>query len=224
MDELSTSNIGIEPKYTDVKLFFQDEASFCLISDPKSCWCLKGTRPVINTLRAREFSTVFGAVEPKTGDFFYTIEKPKPKPPNKKDGRKTKEQLYQEFEHERQEKKLRKGEKSRQMNNFMQKLANNYPNSKILLICDNAWYHKSKYIVVPPNITLMFIPPATPEMNPIEQIWKEVRIRGIHNKHFKNMDDLINKLKEIFESIPAKTYQSITQRDWIMQCFKSEAK
>jgi transposase len=37
--------------------------------------------------------------------------------------------------------------------------------------------HKSKALVIPKNIRLLFIPPATPEMNPIEQIWKEIRKR-----------------------------------------------
>lgn len=34
------------------------------------------------------------------------------------------------------------------------------------------------------NIRLLFIPPATPEMNPIEQIWKEIRKRGFRSEIF----------------------------------------
>ena len=42
----------------------------------------------------------------------------------------------------------------------------------IMLCCDGAVWHKSKTLQVPENIALFYIPPYTPEMNPIEQIWK----------------------------------------------------
>ena len=41
---------------------------------------------------------------------------------------------------------------------------------------------EAKALIVPENIRLAFIPPYTPEMNPIEQIWKEIRKRGFRNE------------------------------------------
>ena len=41
----------------------------------------------------------------------------------------------------------------------------------------SAW-HKSKMLDIPINIVLFYIPSYTPEMNPIEQIWKEIRKLG----------------------------------------------
>ena len=52
------------------------------------------------------------------------------------------------------------------------------PKDKIILVCDGAAWHKSGSLRIPENIELVFIPPYTPEMNPIEQIWKEIRKRG----------------------------------------------
>ena len=48
----------------------------------------------------------------------------------------------------------------------------------ILLVCDGATWHKSKGLRIPENIEIMHIPPYTPEMNPIEQIWKQIRTMG----------------------------------------------
>ena len=56
------------------------------------------------------------------------------------------------------------------MNLFLQKLSEVYPDDHILLACDGAAWHKAKALIIPKNIRLLFIPPATPEMNPIEQI------------------------------------------------------
>ncbi len=50
---------------------------------------------------------------------------------------------------------------------------------------DNAIWHKSSTLKIPTNIDFAFIPPYTPEMNPIEQVWKEIRKRGFKNKAFK---------------------------------------
>ncbi|CTD22107.1 transposase family protein [Streptococcus pneumoniae] len=49
---------------------------------------------------------------------------------------------------------------------------------------DNAIWHKSSILKIPTNIGFTFIPPYTPEMNPIEQVWKEIRKRGFKNKAF----------------------------------------
>ncbi|MBQ2348073.1 MAG: IS630 family transposase, partial [Clostridia bacterium] len=65
------------------------------------------------------------------------------------------------------------------MNAFLKHLSNSYPNDQILLVCDGAAWHKSKSMIIPKNIHIIFIPPYTPEMNPIEQIWRELRIINI---------------------------------------------
>ncbi len=43
----------------------------------------------------------------------------------------------------------------------------------LFLVMDNAIWHKSQTLNIPKNIEFTFIPPYTPEMNPIEQVWAE---------------------------------------------------
>lgn len=105
------------------------------------------------------------------------------------------------------------------MNLFLQKLSEAYPDDRILLVCDGAAWHKAKALVIPKNIHLLFIPPATPEMNPIEQIWKEIRKRGFRNEVFLTLDKVIDRLCYTICSLSRSTIQSITGRDWIMGCF-----
>ena len=70
------------------------------------------------------------------------------------------------------------------MNLFLKELSKAYPEDQILLVCDGASWHKSKGLEIPDNITLLNIPPYTPEMNPIEQIWKQLRSMGFRNEVF----------------------------------------
>ena len=105
------------------------------------------------------------------------------------------------------------------MNLFLQELSKAYPNDTILLVCDGAVWHKAKALIIPDTIQLIFLPPATPEMNPIEQIWKEIRKRGFRNEIFKTLDAVIDRLCETVCSLSCETVKSITGRNWILQCF-----
>ena len=96
---------------------------------------------------------------------------------------------------------------------FLRELSKEYPDDMILLCCDGAAWHKSKGLIVPENIELFFIPPYTPEMNPIEQIWKELRKRGFKNELFASLANVINRLCDTINSLTADVIKSITGRD-----------
>ena len=87
------------------------------------------------------------------------------------------------------------------------------------LVCDGAAWHKSKCLIIPHNIRLVFIPPYTPEMNPIEQIWKEIRKLGFRNEVFQTLDKVIDRLCSTIQSISPNTITSITARQWIIKAF-----
>ncbi len=101
------------------------------------------------------------------------------------------------------------------MNVFLSELSKAYPDDFIILVCDGAAWHKSKGLEIPVNIELVFIPPYTPEMNPIEQIRKEIRKRGFRNEIFKTLQDVIDRLCAVIRNLPNDVVKSITHRDWM---------
>ena len=105
------------------------------------------------------------------------------------------------------------------MNVFLSHLSNSYPKDKIILVCDGAAWHKANSLLIPDNIRIVFIPPYTPEMNPIEQIWKEIRIRGFKNEIFHTLDKVIERLCSTIRSISPSIIKSITGRNWILSTF-----
>ena len=102
------------------------------------------------------------------------------------------------------------------MNLFLNELSNTFPRDKIILVCDGAAWHKSGSLKIPENIKLIFIPPYTPEMNPIEQIWKEIRKIGFKNEVFQTLQKVVDRLCDTIFSLSKETIKSITGRDWIM--------
>jgi len=104
------------------------------------------------------------------------------------------------------------------MNAFLETLSKEFSKDYILLSMDNARWHKSKGLRVPDNIRFFYLPPRTPEMNPIEQVWPEVR-HDFKNKLFNALDDVIDQLCLTLNSLSKQMIQSITSRDWILQMF-----
>lgn len=97
----------------------------------------------------------------------------------------------------------------------LKQLPEAYPDDYILLVMDNAVWHKSQALEIPDNIEFTFIPPYTPEMNPIEQVWAEIRKRGFKNKAFKTLDDVINKLQEVIRESDRSILKPIVSRQWL---------
>lgn len=101
------------------------------------------------------------------------------------------------------------------MNAFLAELSQSFADDIILLVCDNAGWHKSKALIVPNNIFITHIPPYTPEMNPIEQIWSEFRKVGFANKIFPTLKAVVDRLCDMVCEIHKDTIISITHRDWL---------
>ena len=105
------------------------------------------------------------------------------------------------------------------MNLFLKHLSEQYANDVILLCCDGAAWHKSKGLQLPENIVLFYIPPYTPEMNPIEQIWKEIRKLGFRNEIFATLEYVVDRLCDTICALSPRVISSITARSWIIKCF-----
>ena len=77
---------------------------------------------------------------------------------------------------------------------------------------------RAKAFVLPENLRLHFLPPYSPELNPQEHIWDELREKYFHNQAFVSMDALeVQLLKGLshLEQSP-QAVKSITGWDWIL--------
>ncbi|EDK67391.1 Transposase [Streptococcus pneumoniae SP18-BS74] len=107
------------------------------------------------------------------------------------------------------------------MNAFLEELSQAYPDDYLLLVMDNAIWHKSSILKIPTNIGFAFIPPYTPEMNPIEQVWKEIRKRGFKNKAFRILEDVMNQLQDVIQGLEKEVIKPIVNRRWTRMLFES---
>jgi len=72
---------------------------------------------------------------------------------------------------------------------FLERVAQQYPDSILIIQLDQAGWHKAKRLNVPQNIILMFQPTHSPEPNPIEQVWQYLKKR-LRWRWLKTLDEL----------------------------------
>ena len=72
------------------------------------------------------------------------------------------------------------------------------PGAHAVLLVDQAGWHLSTRLVVPPNITIMPLPPKSPELNPVENVWQFMRDNWLSNRVFKSYDDLVDHCCEAY--------------------------
>ena len=100
---------------------------------------------------------------------------------------------------------------------FIDEVAKRYPDENIIMIIDGAGWHRSKALVLPDNLKLHLLPPYSPELNPQEHIWDELREKYFHNEAFDSLDALEQQLVKgllHLEQHP-ELIKSITGWDWI---------
>jgi len=85
-----------------------------------------------------------------------------------------------------------------------------------VLLLDRAGWHTTRRLDVPRNITLIFLPSRSPELNPVEQIWQYIRANWLCNRVFDTYDEIIDAACDAWNRLIAepKTITSIGMRDW----------
>jgi transposase len=103
------------------------------------------------------------------------------------------------------------------MSTFLTEVSQRHPQELIVRVLDGAGWHKAKRLQLPANLRLVFLPPWSPQLNPVEHLWNEVREKWFGNRVFDSMnaveEQLITALKTLEEDSPRVA--SLTGFDWI---------
>lgn len=142
-------------------IMFFDGAFFHLESTIKRAWRKKGSKPYVQSSPSKDKLGVLGSVNPKKGEIHDVVFK----------GNFDSDVFIAYLELLIKEK---------------------FDGTKILLILDNASPHKSKKTKKwlkenKDKIKLLYLPPYSPQLNPKEIIWKDIREKKTHNTYFKNI-------------------------------------
>ena len=78
-------------------------------------------------------------------------------------------------------------------------------NKRMVVVLDNARYHHAK-LLKPllekhrAHLELLFLPPYSPQLAPVERVWKLARRLATHNRYFANLDELQTAVESCFDA------------------------
>lgn len=103
------------------------------------------------------------------------------------------------------------------MSSFLQHVSSRHPDEFVVMVLDGAPSHRALALRVPPNMALLRLPPYSPELNPAERLWDEIREKEFANRVLDSLGAAIAQalrgLKRL-EMSPAALV-SLTNWPWI---------
>lgn len=77
------------------------------------------------------------------------------------------------------------------MNAFLEQFSRELPgDAHAVMVLDRAGWHTSTKLKIPGNVTLLHLPPKSPELNPVENLWHYLRSHYWSNRLYAAWDDL----------------------------------
>ena len=85
----------------------------------------------------------------------------------------------------------------------------------VVLVLDGAGWHKAKALEVPDSMTLLFLPPYSPELMPMERVWLWMRERDLSNRVFEDEADIDRACRESWNRLTPERLKTITATSWL---------
>jgi DDE superfamily endonuclease len=92
------------------------------------------------------------------------------------------------------------------------------PGAHALVLLDKAGWHTTRKLSPPANLTLLHLPPRSPELNPTENIWQYLRQTWLSNRVFDSYAHICQACREAWNKLTAETGRiaSIATREWAL--------
>jgi hypothetical protein len=180
--------VPAEVSFSQIEIWFQDEARFGQRGTMTRIWARKGTRPRVVRQQQYEYVYLFGAVCPGSG--------------------KTAGLVLPVLN-------------TLAMNMHLQCISEQLEQGKhAVVVLDKAAWHTTKKIREFKNISLLALPPVSPELNPVEQIWQYLRDKYLANRCFKDYEDIVTACCKSWNTFSnnVPTVKSLCQREWALLC------
>lgn len=89
------------------------------------------------------------------------------------------------------------------------------PQRHVVLVLDQAGWHVSKELKRPDNLTLLYLPPYSPELNPIERLWLYLRDHYLSNRVYADEDALWDACRDAWNRLDPARLASVCHAEWI---------
>ena len=92
---------------------------------------------------------------------------------------------------------------------FIDEFSAAFPNTLNIMVLDNGRFHHAKSLVIPDNVVLIFLPPYSPELNPIERLWQAIK-QKLFSHTYQTLAQMQQQLSEILGTFTKAAMAKIT--------------
>jgi transposase len=89
------------------------------------------------------------------------------------------------------------------------------PDRHVVLVLDNAGWHTTGQIQLPPNITLLPLPPYTPELNVVERLWHWIKDHEFSNRIYPTYEDLADEVCVMWQHLDPARILTVCRCSWL---------
>ena len=94
------------------------------------------------------------------------------------------------------------------------------PKDHAVLVMDQAGWHKARALIVPENITILYLPPYSPELNPVERLWAYLRSHYLANRAFDDYQHLLDAGADAWRQLTPELLRSVCACPYLSQVFE----
>jgi len=102
------------------------------------------------------------------------------------------------------------------MNMFLEGLGAWLEGHRCILIMDQAGWHRSNDLLIPPNIEIVYLPPYSPELNPVERLWGWLKRNTIRNRFFDTLEEVMDAVEEQLKMATAELLKSMCACNYLL--------
>ena len=102
------------------------------------------------------------------------------------------------------------------MSDFLRMLAEELgADEHAILVMDQAGWHVSRSLKVPDSITILLLPPYSPELNPIERLWAYLRSHFLSNRAYEGYEHLLDASATAWREMGPELLRSVCACDYV---------
>jgi hypothetical protein len=87
-------------------------------------------------------------------------------------------------------------------------------NDLAVRVLDNAGWHRSKSLKIPSNIVLLFLPPYSPELQPVERLWDWMRSHYLSNRVYRDYAHMLQASDAAVQTLNAERIKTLCACSW----------
>lgn len=102
------------------------------------------------------------------------------------------------------------------MNLFLERFSQFIEGQEAIMILDGAAWHRSQGLKIPSNIEIMYLPPYSPELNPVERLWLYIKQSVIKNRIYDTISSLEDAVCQfIQDNLNASTIKNLCSVNYL---------